>query len=391
MEWLGLDSTHKPDDLAAATPRRRWPRWTPIVVLAVITLVIVAVVANRHSPKRSASPQRHSSSAARPSPSTAAPPGATSAARPVVVTNAGHSLLGIAGQWELFGRSADNVLRIQPRIGRVTRTPVPGLDSSGSASFVIGADRVIVHPIDFVPGFAVPDGRPAQVLPPALNNGGTMFPGPDLNHVWIASDPSQDLRLTTLDGRPAGVTIRFPNMFSGSSADGAGYALVGGVGGMYDARPGGLKRVTTGQLLAVGPTRWLAIECDEQAHCADVVIERRTGARRTLEGVTDDNLSPAGVISPDGSTAALLRPDPTTSDGLDVHLLDLTTGADHPLPLLLSQDQDDAIVWSPDGKWLFVSEATGHIAAVDAHDRKIHNLGVNLPPVHHLAIRNTAN
>lgn len=399
VEWLDLDDAHGPDEvISGPPPRHRWPRWTPFVLGLVVVLVVILAVTNRghRSPSaaRSATPSVSPShlptvTRSRPPPDTDAASASPSVA-PVAVTNLGHSLLGISAPWELFGRGPSSVVRIQFATGRITRTAVPGLGTGSGVTFVVGADRAIVWPLDLVPGFVVPDGRAAQEISQLQDNGGAIVAGPDLNHVWTQTPGEQNIRLSTLDGKPTGVSIRVPAEFGVLASDGDGYIAVQGVGGVYDARPDGLQRVTGGQPLAIGRTRWLAIECDDQARCATVVIDRSTGERRTLGSGTQFAGPQLGAISADGSKAALLVGGFGNSTKVTVHVLDLNSGADHRLPITVSEYQDfGSFVWSPDSRWLFVCDAHARLAAVDAGNLRVHKLGVAVPEVSQLAIRDT--
>jgi hypothetical protein len=104
-------------------------------------------------------------------------PGAL-AGPPVTVRNLDHSLLGVSSGWELFGRSDGEVIRVQPARGRITRTRVPALASTGPVTFVVTATSAMIRPIDSVPGLLVPDGHPARQMPTDVSTGGPLFPGP---------------------------------------------------------------------------------------------------------------------------------------------------------------------------------------------------------------------
>lgn len=178
----------------------------------------------------------------------------------VVITEVGHPLLGVRAGWELFGRGDGVVVRIQLAQGRITRTTIPVLRSGGPVSFLVGPNLAIVRPLDFVPGYVIPDGKPARQILASLSLGqsGPVFPGPDPTHIWVQNlGGPPGLVLTPLDGAGAGaVTISIPPGSSPLDAvpDGAGYLLFPATGGVYDARPDGLHRITGGALLAVGPT-----------------------------------------------------------------------------------------------------------------------------------------
>jgi hypothetical protein len=297
----------------------------------------------------------------------------------------------VTAGWELFARGPTEVVRIQPALGRITRTPIPTLQSSGAVAFIAGPDRVLIRPWDYVPGYVVPDGSPVRELAGSLGKGGSILRGPDPSHLWVQSaEDGSTMSLVGLDGARTGPSIRLPVTRQWPAmSDGAGYVLVRGVGGDYDARPDGLHRVTTGAVVAVGWTRWLAVECDDRARCVSVVVDRKDGSRRRLGSAQADVTVPTGgVIAPDGSVAAVYGTAPTEgSNSLTVHLINLLSGADHPLALSLSPDGfDGSVVWSPDSRWLFVV-SDRRLAVVDVRTRDVRDLGVALPPIEQLAVR----
>jgi hypothetical protein len=294
----------------------------------------------------------------------------------------------VAG-WELFGRTADALIRIDPARGRITRTPVPRIGSTGPASLVVGRDWAMLRPLDFVPGYLIPDGQPARELTGVLNQGGMVAPGPDGASLWISAPPGYDtVRLVDLNGRPAGPEIEVPLGMDGTPIpDGTGYLVFNGVGGSYAARPEGVRRITTGALIAIGPTRWLAYECDERYACGIVVIDRRTGAHRKVSDAAIQPSGPSGVVSSDGAQAAVtlgLRTAPPT-----LSLMDLASGELRGV-FIPNGVRTDAggMVWSPDGRWLFVTGAGGRVFAIDRAGT-VHDLGPDLPSVIQLTVRST--
>jgi hypothetical protein len=392
VQWLDDGSEVLGD--TGRGPNRRWLRWLSLLLAAAAAAIVVVAVTHRGKPAASPTTPTptHALSSSAPSGST---PSSVVFPPPGQVTNLGHSLLGATAGWELFGRGVGVLVRIQPALGRITRTFVPGLASSGPVSFFAASTGVIIRPLDLVPGYAVPDGKPARQLTAGLSHGGPALPGPDPSHVWVQPADRSVMVLVGLDGKPTGVSIRIPaDMNPFPAPDDAGGLLLTGAGGAYDARPDGLHRITTGTLLALGPTRWLTRECDSNHHCATVLIDRTNGARHTLAdlpGYDLPGLSSAGalpdVISPDGATAALV--DPATAR---VHLLSLASGADHPLSVFYSRQAapGETMVWSPDSRWLFVAESNRRLAVIDAHTRQLRDLGASLPQLSQLAIRNVS-
>lgn len=390
IDWFDLGSADEP--AGYAPPRQPWPRWFTLAIVAAVVVAVGLAVLNHQRRVRSAAPVATPPTSRVPAaPRTAAPVTVTPVPSPpaVSVTRLGHPLLGETAGWELVGRGDGVLVRIQPAAGRITSTALPVLATSGPVFLVPGSDEVLVRPLDNVSGYLVSDGKPARQLPPLFNLGGPVFPGPASNQVWVQS-PSGDqtaMVLATLDGArlPARIPIPEGRSAFDASPDGAGYLLFVGVSGVYDARPDGLRRITTGALLAVGPTGWLVAECDERYRCQTVLIDRVHGSRRIVAGGPIGR-NGNGVISPDGSSAAMLTADPDGHSRL--YLLDLASGKRRPLAASVSQDAFDAgFTFSPDGRWLFVVTDGGALSVVNCRTGAIGSLGVTLPALSQLVLR----
>ena len=390
-EWVFLDvgsSGGTPARQRGAQPRQRW-LW---LLLAAVLAAGLIVQANRDTSSPAAAPSPRSPA------SPAASPRITQVSQlpsmaPVTVTRLGGTLLGETGGWTLFGRGEGTVVRIELARGEITRTAVPLLQSSGPVSFVPAAGEVIIRPLDFVPGYAVPDGQPAQRLSSAFGPGGPAFPGPDPGHVWAVTgeEPSPTVGLTSLDGHPTGTVIRLPPGSSSLEAvgDGAGYLLVMTPDGLYRAQPGRVQRISSGSLLAVGPTGWLVAECDRLRRCQRILIDRATNRRHTLgpETANGGSRAPWGAISPDGRTAAVFD---VGSDGFNtLQLLDLHTGALHASGIDLAEPVNDGTIrWSPDSRWLFAVKPLGGLAVLEPATGRVDSTLVSqLPPLTQLAVR----
>jgi hypothetical protein len=374
--------------------------WGPRVLLAGLVLAAVVTVAVR--------------SAGHPAGSARSP-----APGPRVVA-VGHRLLGVTAGWELFARGPDDLLRIELAQGRIIQTYVPPLETaSPDVALVVGAHAVVIRPSDLVPGYLIPDGGQAQPLTGLLADGGPMVPGPAGSQAaWVTSGApaSPALSLVTLTGHRSGPSIRFqpggPQLASTAVTDGRGDVLVtdGHFSG-YDAGPG-WDRPVPGTVVAVGSATWLTDVCDAQyRHCRDEVVDAATGSRRDVPGPAAIGASyiyswpPAGVISPDGSTAAVAE---NGRNGLvSVLLIDLRTGATRDLRVVLGaagnlrvvadapggnlplggDASEQSMAWSPDGRWLFVVASGGRLVAVDPRTGRVQSLGVRLPAVEQVAIR----
>ena len=353
----------------------RWPRWLLVSVAGLVAAVGFAQLP-RPGPVPAAAPVTPA-----PSPTTSAPP--------VAVTTLGHSLLGVTGRWELFGRGDGRVVRIELARGRVTMTTLPVLLSDAPVSFVVTGDRALVRSLDEVPAYVVPDGRPARPMPPSLGRAGPAFAGPRPGTVWVQATegPRPVLELHQAAGGPALAAIRVPedNGLWEAGPDGTGRLVFRITGGVYLAGPSGLRRITTGALLAAGATRWLTLECDDAHRCRTVVTDRATGRHRALPVGLGVGV-PRGAIAPDGRTAAMFRVGPGGT--VTPYLLDLGTGATRLIGLRLDQAAGEGtVVWSPDSRWLFAAGADGQIRAIDPATGQVTMLGVGLPELSQLAVR----
>lgn len=371
-------------------PRPRWQRlaWLPLGLVAV--LVGVFVVNAQHDRNAAAGPSPTPAASSRP-PAASQPPSASPRSSPSVgapyFLNTGRPLLQTTSDWELVGWGPGQVVRINPAGGHVAVTPIPAITSSAPVSLVAGRGWIMVRSLDAVPGYLVPDGQPARLLTNALTQG-PVLPGPDGTGVWtgVMDAPDVPLTLVDTDGRPLGPRIQVPaDAYGSEQPDGTGYAVFNGIGGSWSARPDGIRRISTGQLVAVGPTRWLVVECDDKHSCATVAIDRSTGARHTVAGINPDTTGPLGVISPDGTKVALgLR---TAQDPPGLHVIDLRSGAVQTYNVANSVFDGGALVWSPDSTWVIAAEANGKLDAFSASTNEGVSLGLGLPPIAQVTVR----
>ncbi|HEY6481725.1 MAG TPA: hypothetical protein VIZ00_16930 [Streptosporangiaceae bacterium] len=342
--------------------RRRPPPWAGGLALGAVLVAGVVTVLVRGGP---------------PPP---APPG-------VRVTEAGHRLLGAASGWDLFGFGPAGLVRIELERGRIIRTAVPPLDSTGPVSLVAGPDQAVIRPLDLVPGYLVPDGRAASPLPGPLRHGGVVLPGPAAGQVWVLAADSPAMTLYSLVRRASGVSVPLPGGPWVSTADGRGGVLLeNGNGSFFDAGPGGLRPVRASAVLAPGPARWLEVACLRPGHCFDVAAGPGRGTGRVLPGLPARTVAPAGVVSPDGSVAAVYEP--AAGGRVVLRLISLASGATRTVPLAVRGPVGpQALAWSPDSRWLFTVADGGVLRVVNARTGRVGGLGLRLPPLDELAVR----
>jgi hypothetical protein len=397
VDWLDLG----PDPDAGKPPRdpRRRYLWYGGAAALVVALLVAR---SQNGTDRAASAPRSPAATVSPSsPATSvsalAPASSGSFANPtprptplpsgsVQVRNPGHRLLDVPPDWELFAMGEDSIVRIQLALGRATITAIPKSNPDAPAVFFVGADRVLVRPSNDTPPFVVRDDKPPTDLPQSLRQSSLWLPGPDSRHMW-ADQGGGGLALVTLDGKPTGATIDVPFFGSVMGSDGTGYVLLSGIGGIYYAKPGAVHRITSGGLVASGPTRWLTIECGDDFSCALVVTDRATGAHRTLDTPLDTFNSGPGVMSPDGRTVAMPRSDGISSAGIE--LFDLDSGLRRAVDVFPSSTNPagPSFVWSPDSRWLFTVDAGGRVMVINRATGRAAPLDMNLPQVLQLAWR----
>ncbi|HEY2509164.1 MAG TPA: hypothetical protein VGI58_21825 [Streptosporangiaceae bacterium] len=309
------------------------------------------------------------------------------------VTRLGPGLLGITAAWDIFARGPNDLVEIQPARGLITTTVVPALETGlPEVSFIIGAHEVLVSYPDLVPGYLIRDGAAPLTVTGPFRNGGPVIPGPDRGHVWVlpGSVGNSELELVGLDGRLAGrsLLLRAGQDLAGTAvSDGRGYVLLMGEDSrLYDVGPG-FSRPVAGQVVAVGPTAWLAVSCHAQ-RCRNLVVNPATGADRLLPGAAAQELywdwPPRGVVSPDGSTAAVIAEASTPS----VRLINMRSGTSRTLPVpMANSPANQVMVWSPDSRWLFLAASNGRLLALNARTGALQTFGGQLPNITQVAIR----
>ncbi len=377
-------------------------RW--LLLLAVIAVVALVVQQLQPGPDPSAAPTptgsaRTTSAAATPTERAGiAPSGPVRASSDgrsiegtVSLSRLGSVLPGNTQDWSLFARGDHVVARLDFGRGELTTTTLPTLQSSGPVTFIATDAGAIVRPLDSVTGYLVPDGQQARELTGLLAEGGPVVPGPDPSHVWVDLGDSDSgvVRLSGVDGRPAGHDIPLPDNASGwILPDGGGRPLVLTTGGVYDVRRDGLRRVTTGVVLASGPTGWLVSECDARNVCSAKVVDRRSGQRRSLPGFPHELDRASGTLSPDGTRVALVADHGAAGSAL--WLVDLRSGRVDRIDLRslpAPYPGSGSVVWAPDGRWVFAVDLGGQVRAVDAATGRVRSLAPHLPDVTQLAVR----
>ncbi len=299
--------------------------------------------------------------------------------------------------YDVFARGDGELVRIRPATGTMTRTVLPPLDSTGPVWFVVRHGVALVHPLDFVSDYRIPDDKPARVAK-SIRNGGMLLPGPRSGLVWAeqvvdgedAGKPT--FRLLRLDGSPTGVSVTVPAELGRPqvASDGTGGLLISGRGGAYLSHGHGLHRVTHGSVVATGPKTMVLVECDTHGRCRPVVADRVTGDRRSPPQLPGwlANGSAFGVTSPDGQTLAVAS---GVGDSPIITIIDLATGHTRTVSVRVHigvpSRSSAQMAWSPDSKWLFVAAYDGSLKVVNTDTGRVRDLGAAGSDVEQVAVR----
>ena len=168
-------------------------------------------------------------------------------------------------------------------------------------------------------------------------------------------------RLTEIDvsGDPTGAAIELPGTAWPFVADPNGGLIIATSGRIYRVTPDAVELIGNGDLLGVSGDVAVLRGCDEQLRCGVSVVDRATGAIRSLP--RDASLDPNMVfdstynwgnnrtspISPDGRWCGVTAPGPGPPT---FGLLDLETGA---FTRLSTDTYPLSVVWSPDSRFAF--------------------------------------
>lgn len=381
--------------LGSRRPRRdllnrlswRWRAGVLVVLVAAVVIPLIATSSRSGKPtaeRRTTAPTTHPPT--RPITSVPPPP----EPKPVV-TRIHRDFLGIRAPWELFGWAGNEMVRIQFARGRVTTTQLPAVESSGPVYFLAGGHSALIHPLDFVEGYVVPDGQPARPQPKHLGCGGPALPSPVADQVWVppCSGNRNRLFLTRLNGRRVGPWLLVPRgAVDEALPDGQGYALLPSYRRSQptlDVQPGSITLLAQGPVLAVGPTRLLLRRCRDHV-CHAVVVNRQTGVTRVLRPPLPRVMGP-GLIAPNGSTAALWTPQAKL-----LVLVDLRNGMSGVASTPVYDSGLQTMVWSPDSRWLFGVDFGAELWAVNMRTGRVFRnltLALHIPLLTELAIRAT--
>ena len=193
--------------------------------------------------------------------------------------------------------------------------------------------------------------------------------GPDAAEREFVLEP--DGTITLLEGRFAEEVRFWSRSFSPM-----GDVLVTRPGGVYAIDAGGdARRISTGDLVAIGDAHWAIQECDEALRCADIVVAWDTGEvrRGELDAIESFGfIDPATRISPDGRSI-VYRSD---SDGSGQRrILDVETGSTVDAGRINQLAYPDA--WAADSSGVFITDrvvefvdrATGVRTPIEELDR----------------------
>ena len=316
---------------------------------------------------------------------------------PQVVRPEGRPLLPGAGSDEVFAQTSTAVYRVELAKGQVTRTSTPLLDQA--SSFVAGPGWVVFKTIDNDPGVVVRNGRRAAPLPSGLRPNGRLYPAPGGDLWLVPENPTRGSRVVTrvdINGQSVkGQSFRVSAGIGFPTADAARSLFVTNSGGMYQLTPSGVRRLTTGDLLAMGRHHVLVWDCDALARCQpyrlDRTYNRRTkmsAAHKAILELYQGNLAQAqdfggGDLSPDGTCAALRFPG-TQLDSWPLAVVDLTTGQSHTLPgNVTDTNPNTQFTWTANSRY-FLALTDHQLRTYDTTTGTTRTIPITTDPLLHL-------
>ena len=302
------------------------------------------------------------------------------------------------------------VVRLDLTSGTEVDTRLPPLRSDGAVSVLADADGVIVRPLDSVPGYRVADGAPPEILSGILGSGGPVLPGPEPSTFWAPSpialqtsggDELTSMRLVDEAGRDLGSGIGVSDPGATVASDGDGGIVTTGWDHtiqLQTADPSAAPiPIGAGRLVGAGPTGFVYLPCDGDRRCPLQTVSRAGVPLDAVPIPQPAGKVLAGRLSPDGTHLALIvAPDATSSSRLPgvvpqpgLEMVDLSSGQVDPRPWITTNAQagDDALVWTPDSRWLLMITGVNTLTAMSADLQQSHTTTVNVPYLAHLALR----
>lgn len=333
--------------LAGGRSSRRWAIGAAVVVLGA---AVAASVVGTGPPDRRGAPTTTAAPA-----TTTRPPRATTTRPTTAVAPAeplappAGPLLGETTGLGLLLWAADGVFRLDLDAGTLVRTRLrsedgdPDLTSVGLVFQALdGPARRLLRP---------GDERPATV---SAASGPFVGEGPP-GRLWFVDYVDQGEAIWYRDGTANRIDVPIPAGASMTRPDGVGGLVVQAPGGVYalatpDAAP---RRIASGQLLWWGYGRALVAECDDQLRCGATVYDLRSGEARTAPRGFVRGAFAFQAVSPDGTQLLALNDDPAQATLTAVGLGGGITRLGPIRSPCFIAECGGAVVWSPDGRWLF--------------------------------------
>jgi hypothetical protein len=314
------------------TKRRRG--WLLAAVL-VVTLGVGALIAGRATDDATSAP----STTTTVRPTTTSPPttrstrsttprattttqAITRIGAPVLPEPTGESLYTINATGDVYRVDLDTGLTTHSKVGRAFQdAAVVALDNGAlvlnlfpNSDSGIDRETVMYH--------VRVDGSVEEVTVPVPSAGRMGAPGIG---VWLYNmvDTTQTATLVTAEGETV-VSLTMPAGAQSFIPDGDGIAFLSG-SGIYRIDQQGIRRIATGELIAMSARFMVVSNCDDAYRCTVTRVDRTSGQIDAI-GERPGGLSPyyqSGSLSPDGTMVSMLVYGNTTPPR--IHIYDLTT------------------------------------------------------------------
>jgi hypothetical protein len=408
-------------------------RWALGVLAAVVALIAVTAAVRRSGDAPDAGPDTVATTSGSTAPATTGqtattgfgtttPPGPLTAYPPRTVRYYDPLLPGLASPLTLYGFSPGaqayppTVMRLDLATGTEVDTRLPALQSDGPVALLAGPNGMIVRPLDSVPGYRVADGEPAEDLTGLLGGGGPALSGPVPGTFWTPSpfgfETSDGAELTSMRlvdeaGRDLGRGIGVSDPGAAVASDGDGGIVLtlsnGTIEAVTDDPNATPTHIGAGRLIGASPAGFVYLPCDGDRQCPLQMVARNGTPLGAVPIPQPAGKVLAGALSPDGTHLALIVAPAATSTPASasagpisrfppvpgLEMIDLRSGQVDPRPWITTNARagDDAMVWTPDSRWLVMITGVNSLTAMAADLQDSHSTTVNVPYLARLALR----
>lgn len=356
-------------EVVLAPTRRSSQRWVAgALVVAIAAVVGVSVTSGGDDGKVASVTTRatpRTTRAARPATTSAAAEATAPASSTTTAKLPGLGpgpLLGEQTGLGLLVWSADGVYRVDLDASKLERTALRSADGDPDRTSI----GLVLQSVEqgtrrlLAPGAA----RAATV---SAESGTFLGEGPP-GRLWFLDYASDEVRSEAIwyrDGTANRIDVPLPADVQMAVPDGLGGLVLQAPGSVFvmaapDATP---RRLAYGTLIWAGDGHALVAECSDELRCAPTVYDLRDGSSRNTPRGFVGGAFAFSALSPDGTHLFAVD---AVGGGTELTAVGVGGGITRLGPIrtpCFSPSCNSAVVWSPDGRWLFWVSGDGDVSA----------------------------